>query len=171
MLFRFLDYYYRTRPILLGRIFKLLFANKRLVIGKNFQCDSIPKILINGKAVLEIGDNVIFRRNVELRAHHDSKIEIGNNCRIDRGVRLLSTNEAKLVLKDGVRVGLYSVFNGGDSILVGDKTLISGFVYLQTSMHNYHKADNIQEQGYAHAPIALGKDNWVGTQAIIFPGV
>ena len=171
MLYWLLRYYYKIKPKFLGRLFKFLFVHNNLKIGKNFQCDSFPKTLIDKEAKVEIGDNVIFRRNVEVRAHNQSVLSIGSNCRIDRGVRLLAANNAKLVLENGVRVGLYTVFNGGDSISIGEKTLISGFVYLQTSMHNYKGEGTIQAQGYAHAPISLGEDNWIGTHAVIFPGV
>ncbi len=155
----------------MGRIFRLLFAHKSLRIGKRFQCDTFPKIILDKGANIVIGDDVIFRRNVEVRAHGKAGLKIGDNCRIDRGVRLLAANQSELTLETGVRVGLYSVFNGGDSIFVGKKTLISGFVYLQTSMHNYRGDGDIQSQGYEHAPIFLGEDNWLGTHAVIFPGV
>ena len=171
MLFSLLRYYYNIKPKFLGAIFKFLFAHKSLKIGKNFQCDTFPKIILDKGATIIIGDNVILRRNVEIRAHGQSVLNIGDSCRIDRGVRLLAANQSKLTLETGVRIGLYTVFNGGDSISVGEKTLISGFVYLQTSMHNYRGEGDIQSQGYEHAPIFLGKDNWLGTHAVIFPGV
>jgi acetyltransferase-like isoleucine patch superfamily enzyme len=171
MFYPLLRYYNNIKPKLLGFFFRMLFVHHGLQIGKNFKCDTFPKILLDKNAKIEIGANVIFRRNVELRAHGKSKIVIKDNCRIDRGVRLLAANNAQLVLESGVRIGLYTVFNGGDSILVGEKTLISGFVYLQTSMHNYKGDGAIQSQGYDHAPISLGEDNWIGTHGVIFPGV
>jgi len=171
MLFSLLRHYYRVKPQVLGFLFRTLFAHKKLIIGKNFQCDTFPKILLDKTAKIEIGNNVIFRRNVEVRAHGNSLLKIKSNCRIDRGVRLLTANNAELLLETGVRVGLYTVFNGGDSIYIGTKTLISGFVYLQTSMHNYKGKGDIQTQGYSHAPIWIGEDNWLGTHVVIFPAV
>lgn len=171
MFFSLLQYYYKIKPILLGKAFKLLFSNKNLKIGKNFQCDTLPKTLINNGSTVEIGDHVVFRRNVEIRAHNGALLKIGNDCRIDRGVRLLANNKSKLELDNGVRVGLYSVFNGGDSIFIGENTLISGFVYLQTSMHKYQGDADIKNQGYNHDPIYLEGNNWIGTHAILFPGV
>ncbi|MFX0556028.1 acyltransferase [Maribacter sp. CXY002] len=155
----------------MGRTYRLLFSHKNLKIGRNFQCYTFPKILLDKTAKIQIGDNVVLRRNVEIRAHGNSTLNLGNHCRIDRGVRLLAANNAKLHLGNNVRIGLYSVFNGGDSITIGDKTLISGFVYLQTSMHNFQGKTEIQSQGYAHKPIVLGEDVWIGTHAVIFPGV
>lgn len=171
MLFSLLRWYYGVRPRFMGFLFKMLFSHKKLRIGNNFQCDTFPKVLLDRTAKIQIGNNVVLRRNVEIRAHGTSHLIIEDGCRIDRGVRLLSGNKATLCLKKGVRIGLYSVFNGGDSITIGEKSLISGFVYLQTSMHNYKQSGPIQSQGYAHKPIILGDDVWIGTHAVIFPGV
>jgi acetyltransferase-like isoleucine patch superfamily enzyme len=152
-------------------VFKALFAGRGLKIGRNFRCDSFPRLQLDPGASIWIADGVTFRRNVELRAHGTSRIKIGNYCRIDRGVRLLSANDSELVLEEKVRVGLYTVFNGGDSIRVGRNSLISGFVYLQTSMHKYQGEGNIQAQGYSHSPILVRDDNWIGTHAVLFPGI
>jgi acetyltransferase-like isoleucine patch superfamily enzyme len=87
-------------------------------------------------------------------------------------VRILAANNAEIVIDSGSRIGLYSVLNGGDSIYVGKKTLISGFVYLQTSMHGFSDRDSsVQDQGYLHAPVRLEEDTWLGTHVVIMPGV
>jgi acetyltransferase-like isoleucine patch superfamily enzyme len=50
--------------------------------------------------------------------------------------------------------------------------LISGFTYLQTSMHGYSSsATAVQDQGYEHAPILLEEDTWLGTHVVVLPGV
>lgn len=165
------QYIFGIYPKWCGWLTKIIYKGSNVKFGKNFNCDSIPKITIDNSARLEFGDNVQLRRSVEFRIHGQSKIKLSDSCRIDRGVRLLAANNAEINLAEGVRVGLYTVFNGGDSIFVGKKTLISGFVYLQTSMHNYKGEGNIQQQGYSHAPIALGDDCWIGTHAVLFPGI
>ena len=45
-------------------------------------------------------------------------------------------------------IGLHSVFNGGDDITIGKSCLISGFVYIQTSMHKHDKGQFIKKQGF-----------------------
>lgn len=170
---RITQYYIRTfRPRCYALITKLLYSGRNVKFGRRFRCDSIPKIMIDSGASLRIGDDVELRRNVEIRVHQQSRISIGDKVRIDRGVRLLATNQAELVLEQGVRVGLYSVFNGGDSIRVGARSLISGFVYLQTSMHGFKDRNiEVQQQGYDHAPVNLGADCWLGTHVVVLPGV
>lgn len=157
------------RPKINGWIFKILFSGNRIKIGKNFQCDTWPTITIDKNAKLIIEDNILLRRNVEIRSHGNSLIHLKGNNRIDRGVRFLSANKGKIVLNKGVRVGLYSVFNGGDDIIIGKKALISGFVYLQTSMHNHKKGGIVQDQGYTHGTVILEDDVWLGTHVVVLP--
>jgi len=127
-------------------------------------------MLIDRNCKVTFGNNVLLRRNVEIRSHGRSEIEIGNNIRIDRGVRILAANKSKISIDDGTRIGLYTVFNGGDSITIGKKVLISGFVYLQTSMHRHQKNQDVQDQGYAHHPVELKDDAWLGAHVVVLPG-
>lgn len=156
-------------PRIKGLVFKLLFSSKRISVGKNFQCDTWPSMIIDKNAKLIIGDHVTLRRNVEIRAHGNSKIHLKGNNRIDRGVRILGNNNAKISIDENTRIGLYSVLNGGDSISIGQKVLISGFVYLQTSLHNHYKNGNIQDQGYKHGPIEIHDDVWLGAHVVVLP--
>ncbi len=170
----YLTQYYLRKfiPWWCGWLTRFLYASSQICIGRNFRTDSIPRILIDKGCRIIIGDNVEFRRNIEIRSHGQSTIEIGHNTRIDRGVRILAANNANVCIQEGARIGLYSVLNGGDSISIGKKTLISGFVYLQTSMHGFISRNaSIQDQGYLHAPVNLGEDVWLGTHVVIMPGV
>ena len=164
-------YLKNRKPTWKGFWFKLLFASKKLQIGKRFKCDSWPDISITDKGKIIIQDDVYLRRSVELRVHGDATINLKGNNRIDRGVRLLAANKSELTIGEGSKIGLYSVLNGGDSITLGKNVLLSGFVYLQTSMHNHEKEIMVQNQGYSHAPIILEDDTWCGAHVVVFPGV
>lgn len=172
MFFHLSQYYIKKfRPQLNGLLTKIIYSGKRVSIGKGFRADSIPKIVVDKGCELSIGDQVEFRRNIEIRVHKASKVIIENNVRIDRGVRILSTNEAPILIKQKTRIGLYSVFNGGARITVGEACLISGFVYLQTSMHAFSNPNQtVQSQGYQYSDVELKNDVWLGTHVVIFPG-
>jgi acetyltransferase-like isoleucine patch superfamily enzyme len=159
-----------SRATLLGFVTKLLNTRKNIKIGAHFQADALPKITVDPKSQLIIGEGVIFRKDVEIRVHNEAKLEIGNDIRIDRGVRLLAANKSMVIIGEGSRIGCYSVFNGGDQIRIGKKCLISGFVFLQTSMHRHKKGKFIQDQGYDHDPIELGDDVWLGVHSVVLPG-
>jgi len=171
MIFHFSQFYISIfKPFLMGWITKIIYSGHRVRFGSHFRTDSIPRIIVNRGCSLFIGDHVEFRRNIEIRAHGNSSIKLESNTRIDRGVRILANNHSSIKVMEGARIGLYSVLNGGDSIQVGRKTLISGFVYLQTSMHNYEKGSEIQNQGFTHQEIILDDDVWIGAHAVILPG-
>ena len=108
---------------------------------------------------------------MEIRGHEKSKIKIDKNVRIDRGVRLLSANGSNLFIGEYTSIGLYSVFNGGDNIHIGNYCLISGFVYVQTSMHKHKKGEYIKKQGYDHSPIKIDDDVWIGSNVVILPDI
>jgi acetyltransferase-like isoleucine patch superfamily enzyme len=173
MLF-YLRHWYKNdlKPRTLGLILKYIYRTKKITIGSNFKCDSIPDIFITGNGKIEIGDNVIFKRNVELRSHKNGKVKIGSNVKVDRGVRLLATNDATIDIYDNVyHIGLYSVFNAGESITIKSNSSISGYVYLQSSIHNNsNKSKTIIEQGYSHLPITLEEDVFVGAHSTILAG-
>ncbi len=169
---RLTQYYLNTiRPEFLGWLTRVLYSGKGIDIHSSFRCDAIPKIQIDKKCQIKIDKKVFFRRNVELRAHQKATIKIGNNVRVDRSVRVLATNESKIEIGNGARIGLNSVLNGGSDIKIGSKSLISGFVYLQTSMHNYKLDSNISDQGFRHEPIHLENDVWLGTHVVVMPGI
>lgn len=160
------------RPKFYGWLTRVVYSGSNISFGKNLRCDSVPKILIDTNAKLTINDNLELRRNIEIRVHGKARVNIGKNVRIDRGVRILAANQSEITIGEGTRIGLYTVFNGGDSITVGKKTLISGFVYLQTSMHGFKDRNlSVQEQGYDHLPVVLEEDVWLGTHVVILPGV
>ncbi|MBX2873135.1 MAG: acyltransferase [Saprospiraceae bacterium] len=164
--------YLRERlPLWKGKLFRWLFSGEQLLIEEGFKCDTWPSVNITDGAKVYIGPNTHLRRNVEIRAHGQSTVRLEGDIRIDRGVRILAANAAEIIIENGTRIGLYSVLNGGDSIRIGAKVLISGFVYLQTSMHNHQREGKIQNQGYSHAPVKLEEDAWLGAHVVVLPGV
>ncbi len=163
------QYLKKVSPRIKGRLFKLFFSSAKLSVGKNFRCDTWPSFIIDKNAKVIFGDNIILRRNVEIRAHGNSTINLLGNNRIDRGVRILSNNQSEISIGLNTRIGLYAILNGGDSIKIGKKVLISGFVYLQTSIHQHEKGANVQDQGYKHAPVVLEDDVWLGTHVVVLP--
>lgn len=150
---------------------KLIYGGPNIQIGSSFRCDGMPRCLVDPDAKLTVGNNVEFRSGIEIRAHDSARIVIEDGVRIDRGVRILAANKALVRISNGARIGLYSVLNGGDSIHVGRKCLISGFVYLQTSMHRVETPNvAIRDQGYDHAPIQIGDGAWLGSHVVVMPG-
>lgn len=159
-------------PVLRGHIARAVYGAKNVRFGRNFRCDGVPRCLVDAEAELVIEDDVEFRSGVEIRAHGKGRVIIERGARIDRGVRILAANAAEVCIGAGARIGLYSVLNGGDSIRVGRSALVSGFVYLQTSMHRFSQAGvPIRDQGYDHAPVGIGEGAWLAAHVVVMPGL
>lgn len=158
-------------PNLMAVLAKFFYESRNVHIHKGFRCDSMPRILIDNDAELKIGRNVLFRSGVEVRVHKTAKVIIEDDVRIDRGVRILATNKSVVRIGAGSRVGLYSILNGGASISIARSCLISGFVYLQTSMHRITNPDlDIVSQGYEHGEITIENGAWLGAHVVVMPG-
>ncbi|QDS96356.1 Putative acetyltransferase [Roseimaritima multifibrata] len=154
-----------------GLMLRILLRGKCFSIGKKLKCERGVKLLVRDGGKIEIGDRVEIRRDVEIRAFGNAHVIIDDDVRLDRGVRIIAGNASMVRLGKRVRVGFYSVLNGGDSITVGSGSLVSGFVYLQTSMHRHERNANIQDQGYSHSPIFIGEDVWIGAHSTVLPGI
>lgn len=154
------------------RIFKLkLQFGKRLQIAEGVMIGKDVQFIIDDASIVSIGKASIIRDLVELRATKGALLKISDNCKVDKLVRIIATNGKEILIGQGTKIGLGSVFNGGESINIGNNCLISGYVYLQTSMHNYKLSGDITENGYVYSPISIDDGCWLGVHSVIFPGV
>ena len=114
------------------------------------------------------------------------KVSIGNGVRIDtpwrvqldKRVTLESDVWVKLVATDAtLTVGEYTFvgrgteFDIGDQIHIGSNVLIAPRVFITDHSHNIAPNQKIGDQGCASAAVTIGDDVWIGTNAVILPGV
>lgn len=140
-------------------------------IERNVQINGFPKIIQGKGSNITISEGVRIGDLVELRATKGANIVIGKNVKLDRMVRIIATNEENVTIGEGTRIGIGTVMNGGRAILIGKNCLVSGYVYLQTSMHKYDEDKPLIEQGYDYGEVTLGDNCWLGVHSVIFPGV
>ena len=151
-------------------LLKLKFG-KRLKIGASVTIPWSTVFIIDKDSCIRIGAKTELGELVELRATRNSTLDIGHGVRLDRIVRIIATNNTSISIGVQSRIGIGTIVNGGGNISIGDKTLISGYVYIQSSMHN-HKTDNdIVDSGYAYGDIRIGDGCWLGVHSVIFPKV
>jgi acetyltransferase-like isoleucine patch superfamily enzyme len=77
-----------------------------------------------------------------------------------------------------VKLGKCAFLNRGvyiiapEKICFGDNVLVGPFVVINSGNHRYHDASNlIRSQGHKLAPIHIDDDVWIGSHAVIMPGV
>ena len=145
--------------------------SKSIEIGSGLNCSELPNIWVTGNAKVKIGNNVTIKKGVEIRAHGDAELIIGDKTKIDDGVRIIATNTSKVEIGKNSKLGFHSVLNGGGGIKIGDNTSFYGFVYVQSSSHNFKDKSPINQQGFSHGQVEIGSNVLVGANAVILPGV
>jgi acetyltransferase-like isoleucine patch superfamily enzyme len=113
-----------------------------------------------------------------IRVTRDSQLEIGRGSRVGRGSVIAAKPEGDR--RSAIRIGSGSYileYNNlraeGAEITIGDHCLISQFVSLIASGHEYRDASRrIGDQGVPEKRgITIGNDVWIGATAVVLPGV
>ena len=141
-------------------------------VGKNFYCEGVPRIKINGKANnIIIADNVNFLGNVDLRNRENGKILINDNVTIEDNVRIVSARDGIIKIGMNSSLNAFSILNGGADIIIGSSCLIGARVSINSNEHEYKKNINIKDQGFILKPVIIGDDCLVGVNVAINKGV
>lgn len=171
MFYKFYNYLKQLSIKMNVLIVKLICSGSDISIGKNAECFGVPSLKITDGATITIGDNVVIKKGVEIRAHKSAKIKIGNNCKIDDGVRIIATNGSTVHIGNGSKIGFHSVLNGGGGIEIGNLTSLYGFVYIQSSSHNFKGDAPIKKQGFSHGRVKIGSNVLLGANVVVLPSV
>ncbi|MDY6903893.1 MAG: acyltransferase [Thermodesulfobacteriota bacterium] len=76
-----------------------------------------------------------------------------------------------LKLGNNVTLGERMMIQAAGGVSIGDSTIIGPGVKIWSANHNYKNMDvPVLEQGYEYKKVIIGKDVWLGANAIILPG-
>ncbi len=101
---------------------------------------------------------------------YNCEISLGDKVNVHRHVKLSAYGNAgkKAVLKigNGVAVGDRTEIHAGDSVTIGDGTLIGWDCCIMD--RDYHKLESETE---VTAPVVIGNNVWIGCNTIILKGI
>lgn len=133
-----------------------------------------------------LGDRIRARAWSLRGAAMSAKVNVGKRCRIDfpKGVSLatrvtlesdvwlkLVSHEAKLSIGEFSFIGRGCEMDVADQMVIGSHVLVAPRVFITDHSHNISSGTRIGDQGCSHSPIVIGNDVWIGTAAVILPGV
>jgi acetyltransferase-like isoleucine patch superfamily enzyme len=99
-------------------------------------------------------------------------LRLGARVEIEHNVYLkVVSDDATLTLKDHVFIGAGTEIDVLDSVTIGAHTLIAPNVFITDHTHNSAPGVRLDEQGSRSAPVTIGEDAWIGTRAVVLPGV
>lgn len=109
-------------------------------------------VFITGFDVIRIGARGNIARGVMLYAHDSNGIRLGDDCSIGPGTIVSSAD--------------------GGEVTIGDGGLIGPKVVIISANHVYADPNQlIRRQGFSAKPIEIGRDVWIGANAVILSGV
>jgi len=95
-------------------------------------------------------------------------IRIGDNCRINA-----YSIAGPVEIGDNTLINHMSDISGREGkVVIGSNVLIAPRVSIIATMHNFKDKDVlVRDQGVRYADVVIGDDVWIGSGAIIMPGV
>jgi acetyltransferase-like isoleucine patch superfamily enzyme len=111
-----------------------------------------------------------IRSGLSLTIWPESTVAVGARCVIDR--RMTVECRGRLVIGDDVIVGHDTTIGIEESVSIGRDCLIAEFVSIRDHDHEFGRPDiPVREQGARSAPVAIGRDVWIGSRATITAGI
>jgi maltose O-acetyltransferase len=94
----------------------------------------------------------------------------GKNLRVSAGARFRCMEN--LIVGDNVEIGYDNFIQALGGVTIGNNVILGPGVKIWSVNHQYQRADEvIRKQGYAMAPVTIGNDVWIASNAFIAPGV
>ncbi|MCA9245313.1 MAG: AMP-binding protein, partial [Phycisphaerales bacterium] len=118
-----------------------------------------------------IGDDVTLMPWVDLKVRENGRITLHNRVTLDTGVRLVAANDAHIVIGEEAQLGYGTLVNAGADVAIGRRAAIAGRCSIIASEHRYESREPLFSQGYRHAPVTIGQDAWLASDAFVGPGV
>lgn len=126
---------------------------------------------VNKQKIGGCEEGVFFEKNVALM-RYPKNIFIAANAVLKEGAKICPCNEkATITIGKNTTIGYHTFIFSSEKIEIGDNCLIAPFVYLVDSDHSIKKEKLINQQPNQTAPIKIGNDVWLGTNAKILKGV
>lgn len=75
------------------------------------------------------------------------------------------------MLGDRVEINNWAIVNGTGGVVIGDDTLIGPGAKIISYQHQYAPGTPIRAQPSQASPIRIGKDVWIGANAVVLAGV
>lgn len=164
----FWEWMINNTPIKTGFWYRLLLKLAGVHVGKNVTFLGGLRVKLRGKTSnINIGDNVILGRNVDLRNRENGKIILHERVYLDDNVRLVAARDGYVEIGFGSEIGGNSIINSGGITTIGEFCMISNNVNINSSSHGTSKDKFIKESPHEHGFVKIGSDVWLGGFATI----
>jgi acetyltransferase-like isoleucine patch superfamily enzyme len=136
-------------------LYTLLFASQFKEFGAGSRI--APPFRYYGLNQISVGEKVIINR--------DCWIQVLGGRQDD--------TSAKIVIRAHAGIGMGASISAAQQITIGEYVLLARNVYISDHAHAYENLDvPIMRQGIdGIAPVSIGRNTWLGENAVVLPGV
>lgn len=149
---------------------KIKFLNYGVKFGKNLKVYGPLFIRKSPNTKLEVGDDVIFLPNIELKLIMNGELIIKKGVQIDTCSRIVAAKK-RIILEENVHLGPFCIVNGGENIIFGKNTITSGHCSFNSSEHTLSSNTGNFTDSYKYGKLIIGENCWIGSHVVMVPNV
>lgn len=109
-----------------------------------------------------------FSPNVVVEMNNHSQLTLGKMVRVHSGSKIKVRKNAKMEIGTGVKINYNCIFVSKEHISIGEGTEFGPGVLIYDHDHDYRSG--LKKEKFLTAPIAIGKNCWIGANSIILRG-
>lgn len=154
-----------------SRYYRWVLRRRGVRVGRDLRVEGPLILRLDGDPRnVTIGDHVTLMPGVDLKIRENGTIVLHDGVVLDTNVRLVAANDARIELGQDVQIGIGTVINAGQDVIIGRRTAVAGYCTIVASEHNYLSKTPFMQQGYQHDPVFIGEDVWVAANVFIGRG-
>lgn len=125
---------------------------------------------VKGHAAIRFGRGCKVHADASVDASRGPGVQFGDKVTLNR-YAYIQGGDGGVRLGDRVEVNNFTIINGTGGVDIGADTLIGPGVRIISYQHAHARAHLIREQQVVALPIQIGRDVWIGANAIIMAGI
>ena len=102
--------------------------------------------------------------------HRPCRLKVGARCRLGDNTFFATSLHSTIELGDEVTVNRGTLLVAVDRITIGSNTAIAEYVSFRDQTHRHGSETGVRGEGFASAPIEIGRNVWIGRGVYIGMG-
>ena len=125
---------------------------------------------VKGADAIRLGRKCKVHANSSIDATRGAGVVFGDQVTLNR-FAYVQGGIGGVRLGDHVEINNYTIINGTGGVDIGQDTLVGPGAKLISYQHGFRKGATIRSQPVEARPIRVGRDCWIGANAVVMAGV
>jgi len=125
---------------------------------------------IKGYDLIALGRDCKIHADASVDASRSPGVRFGDKVTLNR-YAYVQGGAGGVRLGDRVEINNFSIVNGTGGVDIGEDTLVGPGVRIVSYQHRHARGTTIRSQPVTALPIRIGRDVWLGANAVVLAGV